>query len=42
MDYWGGGKGRPLEEPRGLVCDEKGRLVTVSNKKKDSLQIFEL
>ena len=37
-----GGKGRPLEEPRGLVCDERGRLVTVSNKKMDSLQIFEL
>ena len=36
-----GSKGRPLEEPRGLVCDERGRLVTVSNKK-DSLQIFEL
>ena len=37
-----GGKGKPLEEPRGLVCDERGRLITVSNKKKDSLQIFEL
>ena len=37
-----GGKGRPLEEPRGLVCDELGRLITVSNKKKDCLQIFEL
>ena len=37
-----GGKGRPLEEPRGLACDERGRLITVSNKKKDCLQIFEL
>ena len=37
-----GGKGRPLEEPRGIVCDELGRLITVSNKKKDCLQIFEL
>ena len=36
------GKGRPLEEPRGLVCDERGRLITVSNKKMDCLQIFEL
>ena len=39
--FWEGGKGRPLEEPRGLVYDERGRLVTVSNKKKDSLQIFD-
>ena len=36
------GKGRPLEEPRGIVCDERGRLITVSNKKMDCLQIFEL
>ena len=37
-----GGKGKPLEEPRGIVCDMKGRLVTVCNKKQEALQIFEI
>ena len=36
------GKGKPLEEPRGIACDTRGRLVTVCNKKQDALQIFEL
>ena len=34
------GKGKPLEEPRGIACDNEGRLITVSNKKQDALQIF--
>ena len=36
------GKGKPFDEPRGLACDKDGRLVTVCNRKKDQLQIFEI
>ncbi|KAI6649170.1 PEP-CTERM domain protein [Oopsacas minuta] len=36
------GKGKPLEEPRGVACDSRGRLITVCNKKKDALQIFQI
>ena len=36
------GKGKPFEEPRGIACDDKGRLVTVCNKSKNMLQIFEI
>ena len=36
------GKGKPFIEPSGIAFDNQGRLVTVCNKKKDQLQIFEL
>ena len=34
--------GKPFIEPNGIAFDIQGRLVTVCNKKKDQLQIFEL
>ena len=36
------GVGKPFIEPRGIAFDNQGRLVTVCNKKKAQLQIFEV
>ncbi|KAI6657629.1 Cell surface protein [Oopsacas minuta] len=36
------GRGKPFIEPRGIAIDAKGRLITVCNKKKAQLQIFEI